>query len=147
MSHNYYKIMRIAVRENDPVWQAIHEVVADEDNKFGKTTVWSFSSGDIDVYIIPIYYGKYWKRRFEALTGIGFHEITPEDLKEVTEYINTAEVLCGGRNSGDDECIGTSLNTFAFMDQEQLESFGRYEVDGDGYTYDVFSQYDPTEEE
>lgn len=140
MSHNYYKIMRIAVRENDPVWQAIHEVVADEDNKFGKTIVWSFSSGDIDVYIIPIYYGKYWKRRFEALTGIGFHEITPEDLKEASEYINTSEVICSGGRCATDESIN-------FMADEQLKSFGRYEVDANGYTYDVFSHYDPNEEE
>jgi len=143
MAHNYYKIMRIAVRENDPVWQAIHEVVADEDNKFGKTIVWSFSSGDIDVYIIPIYYGKYWKRRFEALTGIGFHEITPEDLKEVTEYIDTSEVICGGRNPG----IVDIHTMYNFMADEQLKSFGRYEVDADGYSYDKFSRYDPNKED
>lgn len=143
MSHNYYKIMRIAVRENDPVWQAIHEVVADEDNKFGKTTVWSFSSGDIDVYIIPIYYGKYWKRRFEALTGIGFHEITPEDLKEASEYINTSEVLFNSRKCDDD---AGPIRSVKYRFRPVLNAL-TFMVDSDGYAYDVYSQYDLDKEE
>jgi hypothetical protein len=143
MSHNYYKIMRIAVRENDPVWQAIHEVVADEDNKFGKTIVWSFSSGDIDVYIIPIYYGKYWKRRFEALTGIGFHEITPEDLKEVSEYINTSEVFFKSGNRDDD---AGPIRSVKYRFRPVLNAL-TFMVDSDGYAYDVYSQYDTNEEE
>ena len=88
--NNFYKIMRLGCREGNYGYEALCEVINDLDNHFSKDTfAWGYSAGDIDVYIVPIFYGKYWKRRYEALKSIGFVEITKEDLDPELLFINT----------------------------------------------------------